>query len=196
MHRNTGVASYHRSAAANVVSNLESSLSEGRCTTPGSRAMTRLYIRRIDAGMCGRCGKRPPLPGRARCEECLQAHRDYNRARTNVPVRPREHNRKVQRALWHKVKDEVYAAYGGYVCACCGETNKVFLSLDHVENDGNIKRKESKGKPRLSIDYFTLRKQGFPPGIQVLCHNCNHGKHLNGGICPHQTAVEPTPTFC
>jgi hypothetical protein len=28
----------------------------------------------------------------------------------------------------------------GNKCACCGETNPVFLSLDHINNDGYIDR--------------------------------------------------------
>jgi hypothetical protein len=32
-----------------------------------------------------------------------------------------------------------------------------------------------------------LRKNGFPEGFQVLCANCNIGRHINGGICPHES---------
>src|ERR1700690_1237472 len=39
-------------------------------------------------------------------------------------------------------KDAVFAAYGGYVCACCGEMEKAFLTLDHLNNDGNKHRKQ------------------------------------------------------
>src|SRR5262249_35899921 len=35
------------------------------------------------------------------------------------------------------LKDRVFAAYGGYQCACCGETGRSFLSLDHMDNNGN-----------------------------------------------------------
>jgi len=31
-----------------------------------------------------------------------------------------------------------------------------------------------------------LRKDHYPKGIQILCHNCNTGKEIFGGIkCPH-----------
>jgi hypothetical protein len=29
-------------------------------------------------------------------------------------------------------------------------------------------------------------RNGFPPGYQVLCMNCNHGKRMNNGVCPHK----------
>jgi ribosomal protein L40E len=33
--------------------------------------------------------------------------------------------------------------------------------------------------------YRWLVKNGFPAGFQVLCRNCNWGKHANDGVCPH-----------
>jgi len=31
-----------------------------------------------------------------------------------------------------------------------------------------------------------LRKEGYPGGIQILCHNCNTGKEIFGRVkCPH-----------
>jgi hypothetical protein len=30
----------------------------------------------------------------------------------------------------------------------------------------------------------------FPPGFQLLCSNCNHGRARNGGICPHKTGSQ------
>ena len=31
-----------------------------------------------------------------------------------------------------------------------------------------------------------LYRNNFPKGFQTLCFNCNWGKHINDGICPHQ----------
>lgn len=81
------------------------------------------------------------------------------------------------------IKDAVFIAYGGYKCVCCGETEKDFLSLDHVANDGP--------KMRLihglgSNMYRWAVKNGFPPIFQVLCRNCQFGKKKSG-ICPHVT---------
>jgi hypothetical protein len=82
-------------------------------------------------------------------------------------------------------------AYGGFRCACCGETEKTFLTLDHIGNDGASWRKRILGG-RLRAGYATyawIYKNGFPEGFQVLCMNCNFGKRMNGGICPHQVTA-------
>jgi hypothetical protein len=98
----------------------------------------------------------------------------------------RENNREralqSQRDCDRKLKDAAYAAYGGYICACCGETEEMFLSLDHTNNDGAAHRKEVDHR----MIYKWMKRKGYPAGFQVLCMNCNHGKARNGGICPHQ----------
>ena len=85
---------------------------------------------------------------------------------------------------YYRLQDKVIMAYGGYRCACCGETEPFFLTIDHVNNDGKSHRKtfQSSGDGL----YKWLIKNKFPSGFQVLCMNCNHGKHRNKGICPHQ----------
>ena len=85
-------------------------------------------------------------------------------------------------------KDHVFAAYGGYKCNCCGETESMFLSIDHVDNNGAQERKSGLYSGSGYGFYRWLRKTGFPPGYQVLCMNCQVGKHKNGGVCPHQTS--------
>jgi hypothetical protein len=87
------------------------------------------------------------------------------------------------------LKDAAYAAYGGYVCLCCGETQHAFLSLDHVNGDGRQHRKEVGGCGSGSRLYLWLKRHGYPAGMfQVLCMNCNFAKgHF--GVCPHQEAL-------
>lgn len=87
-----------------------------------------------------------------------------------------------------KVRKSVYEAYGGFRCSCCGETEPLFLTIDHIDNDGaehrrNLKTKIGKGGTAF---FDWLKRNKFPPGFQVLCRNCNWGKHANGGICPHR----------
>jgi hypothetical protein len=84
-------------------------------------------------------------------------------------------------------KDQVFDAYGGYKCNCCGENEPMFLSIDHIDNDGASERKSGKYCGSGTGFYQWLRKNKFPSGYQVLCMNCNTGKHKNGGVCPHQT---------
>lgn len=85
-------------------------------------------------------------------------------------------------------RDQVFAAYGGYRCNCCGENEPMFLSIDHVDNNGAQERKAGLYSGSGYGFYRWLRKTGFPPGYQVLCMNCQVGKHKNGGVCPHQTS--------
>lgn len=71
-------------------------------------------------------------------------------------------------------------------CACCGEKHLEFLSIDHINGGGNKHRKEmvNQGGSGGNI-YWWLIKNDFPPGFQVLCHNCNMAKGFYGH-CPHQ----------
>ncbi len=100
-----------------------------------------------------------------------------------------ERARAKQREVNRNLKDAVYEAYGGYRCACCGETISQFLSLDHIDNDGAEHRRRI---DRRKI-YKWLRDNGFPPGYQILCMNCNFGKARNGGICPHEEGSTTIP---
>lgn len=88
-----------------------------------------------------------------------------------------------------KRKLDAFAAYGGSICVCCGETNQFFLCIDHVNGGGNAHRKEIAGGSRGGdVIYSWLKKNNYPPGFQVLCFNCNNGKHFNGGVvCPHKS---------
>lgn len=96
-------------------------------------------------------------------------------------------------------KQKVFAAYGGPVCACCGEKHLSMLTIDHINNDGAKHRTEiGKGKKNVgSRLYQWLITNKFPTGFQVLCFNCNSSKHVNGGICEHKleegsTTIEST----
>jgi hypothetical protein len=70
---------------------------------------------------------------------------------------------------------------------CCGETEPLFLTLDHINGGGNKHRREIKESGKGSGSFYEwLKRNGYPPGFQVLCQNCNVGKWRNGGVCPHQ----------
>lgn len=83
-----------------------------------------------------------------------------------------------------RLADEVFAAYGGYDCACCHEIEPKFLTIDHIHGGGSEQRKTGLKGYQF---YRWLKKNNFPPGFQVLCINCNLGRFRNGGVCPHQT---------
>jgi hypothetical protein len=79
---------------------------------------------------------------------------------------------------------------GTFRCACCGESEYDFLTIDHVNNDGAKHRMELFGRRDAGgVNlYRWLIKKEFPPGFAVLCMNCNFskGKHR---ICIHQATV-------
>jgi hypothetical protein len=57
--------------------------------------------------------------------------------------------------------------------------------------NGAQHRKEIGGRTRdLRL---WLKRHNFPPGFRILCFNCNSGRHLNGGICPHLTKIDFQP---
>lgn len=106
-----------------------------------------------------------------------------------------ERHRNACRANDKRAKDACYAAYGGYICACCGEREPKFLTLDHVNNDGaEHRRLIGSGSKNVGgkKTYAWLIANGFPLGFQVLCMNCNWGKARNGGVCPHKTTEGST----
>lgn len=84
-----------------------------------------------------------------------------------------------------KLKREVVDRMGGK-CTCCGETEIEFLTVDHVNNDGNTERKAGKFKPGGSYSFLIVKQQGYPNKYQLLCFNCNYSKHLGNGVCIHQ----------
>lgn len=78
-------------------------------------------------------------------------------------------------------KRQVFNYYGSS-CSCCGESCELFLTVDHVAGGGK-KHRKTVGAQTICV---WLVNNGFPEGFQVLCWNCNSGRALNGGVCPHQ----------
>ncbi len=89
-----------------------------------------------------------------------------------------------------KARREVFGHYsnGKFVCACCGETEIDFLTIDHVNNDGARQRRDLFGRRDFGGTRFYrwLIKNGFPSDLAVLCMNCNLSKAKHG-VCVHQT---------
>lgn len=86
---------------------------------------------------------------------------------------------------YHKrLKEEVFGYYSGGqpCCHCCGETIIEFLGIDHVNGKGMEHRKRVGSTYRL---YAWLRRNKYPKGFRVLCHNCNLATSW-GRICPHK----------
>jgi len=84
-----------------------------------------------------------------------------------------------------KVKKEVISFYsqGSMQCNHCGFNNLDALCVDHIENDGSEWRKKNSCSSRSNSSgqntFELLKKLGFPPGMQILCANCNLIKEIN-----------------
>lgn len=76
---------------------------------------------------------------------------------------------------------EMYSDDGNPRCKCCGEKELKFLAIDHINGGGKQHLKEI----RASNIYTWAKLNNYPPGFQVLCHNCNLAKGFYGR-CPHQ----------
>ncbi len=142
---------------------------------------------------CTRCGQEKPLSDFARrsgrlsqvqsnCKVCqVDQVREW---RSRNPGRAEAANRQWI-AINRRAVLEHYSG-GEPHCACCGETEFVFLALDHINDDGYLERSQA-GYSRAGF-WSGLIRRGFPSGYQVLCHNCNWAKSHGG--CPHQAGVE------
>ena len=98
-----------------------------------------------------------------------QRREHYFVNRDRLTAQKREHYRKLRLAA--------IRAYGGSVCTNCGEDRLEVLTLDHVGNDGSKHRRAVGIGPKF---YRWLQRNNYPPGLQVLCFNCNSGKTVDG----------------
>lgn len=116
----------------------------------------------IACGLCI-CGQ-PLVRGHNSCQRCLDAVKISTKTRCQI--------------------DRIAAIdhYGGS-CAYCGETVFIFLSIDHINNNGCQHRKNMCKGSNNSINIGAwLRRNNYPTGFQVLCMNCNHAKGRVGEI--------------
>lgn len=126
--------------------------------------------------LCIKCRKFPTLLNSGSyCRECTNERqriwRNKNRERSRLSAKIQGQN----------VRKKVFLYYGNK-CICCGETCYEFLSIDHINNDGALHRKEIGIGRNI---YYWLIKNGFPKNYQILCFNCNLAK-AHWGLCPHQ----------
>jgi len=135
------------------------------------------------AGLCYWC-KRPSKTGT--CKKCKAKNLARYHSKKVVYL-------EVSKERRQRLKLEAMQAYGGPTCKCCGVAEIEFLAIDHIKNDGAahrralMKQKGWKGPATQmagSHFYLWLKQQGYPPGFQVLCMNCNFAKG-RFGYCPH-----------
>jgi hypothetical protein len=141
--------------------------------------------------------------GKSHCKECkkeltrkwkathLERSRELRRLsyRRN-PERQKElylkHRPKMKKREKEKratIKRIVIDHYGGK-CSCCGESEIDFLTIGHINDDGDKHREEIGQGARF---YKKLYDANFKTEYEltVECFNCNYGKRINHGSCPH-----------
>ena len=67
----------------------------------------------------------------------------------------------------------------GNKCKNCGETDPMYLQIDHVKNDGYLDKNQSGS--RICVKYKMKLYYENPKRFQLLCANCNFAKQQNGG---------------
>ena len=136
-----------------------------------------LWEKRKKEKICVYCGKLPAENDKAGCTSCLN-----EKVKTQANY---DNKYKEKQVLYRKrIRKFVIDKYGGK-CVCCGEKEMLFLTMDHKNNDGYIERRK-RGKTPSSFQFFLqLKKTPKRKDIQVLCFNCNLGRSMNGGTCPH-----------
>ncbi len=123
------------------------------------------YVDKKEKNLCAHCGSNEPIANEILCSQCKK--KNQVRGLTNR----------------RKNKANIIGHYGG-ICNCCGEKRMQFLTIDHIDGGGHKHRNSLKSDG--TTFYRWIIKNGFPTGFQVLCLNCNMGRYLNGGICPHK----------
>lgn len=139
----------------------------------------RLTAARFKGNPCRICGNKIKYKYNYACVVCL-----YKRLKARPAATVKAASAKRQKHLRIRIKDAVIAKYGGK-CACkkCPENknpHRRFLTMDHETPVGAAREDNYNMHKRL---YYS---EELLPGFRVLCFNCNCGRYINGGLCPHE----------
>ena len=123
----------------------------------------------VAAGICTYC-KRVLATRKQVCDACFAQRSERGRGRLQ------------------ELRQLVLDRYGRE-CACCGEKEEGFLTIDHKNNDGWKERVHGAHSGEMmgrSLVFGPKRED-----IQILCYNCNCAK-ARLGYCPHrpETRIE------
>ena len=141
---------------------------------------------------CGRCDS--PLSAQNWVQReplryvCIPRERKYWRQKANKRrlSNPQKHAIK-GREYQRKLKLEVLGKYSPAItrvptCARCGNNDIRVLTLDHIYGKGTMHRKQVGNGSKF---YCWIKRNKFPAGFQVLCHNCNWIKRYENNEFSH-----------
>lgn len=144
-----------------------------------------VFLRHNDTRtLCARC--RPPVT--KPCATCGSQFVGNTELRRYCSPECRDQTAALKRkAARERIRLTALQAYSAEhpFCVCCKESTLLFLAIDHIDGGGYAHRQEVGG----GGFYTWLRKNNYPSGFRVLCHNCNMGRQLNHGVCPHNNIV-------
>lgn len=108
---------------------------------------------------------------------------EHRTIRNDKSVEYYQKNKKAFKKRTHEwvtsLKEKFFEIYGSK-CVCCGDSRKIFLTLDHVQGDGHKDRKRYNSPWNAYQEAIKLHNV---KRFQVLCANCNFAKRTNG-LCP------------
>jgi len=169
-------------------------------------------MKKVEKKRCPRCKKTKALSEyhiqtrtqkpQTYCKPCAKAYRrewmqrnpeSGQKARTKYYYKYRDKELESDRRELRRIRQQFVNEYGK-VCACCGESNIEFLTLDHVNGDGEAHRKFIDPTPKRGANsrevLRRLRREGWPKeGYRILCYNCNFSRGFYG-YCPHKEKRE------
>ena len=113
----------------------------------------------------------------------IKNHRPYKNRWQLKAATLQEYNRARSEAYRQAVYEIIIDQYGSK-CTCCGELEKKFLTIDHMNNDGHLDKVGGYRRSAYSMKLKIIR-EGFPDKYELRCYNCNLGRAANKGVCPH-----------
>jgi len=89
-----------------------------------------------------------------------------------------------------KKQQQLFDIFGDH-CRCCGESNKVFLTLNHINGDGADERRRLTGNPQSGsmASWREAIRTKDHTRYEILCYNCNNAVK-DGRVCPHKLSQQ------
>lgn len=138
-----------------------------------------------------RRAKRDPEKRRAYHREWYARTKDTKREYYRSKSRTEYHKNAEKRRQYvkdarQKIRDEFFIEYGNK-CACCGEAERAFLTLEHKNRDGKAHRNAVGHSVQSQLR--DLKQRGWPKDdYEILCFNCNRAT-WEQGVCPHRRSL-------